>query len=63
MKDITYCAYTNCPLTKCERHLNKRKLNDMQKNGVKEISIADFCGSCREYISYLVEKTCTKYPK
>ena len=46
MDDITYCIYSNCPLKECEKHLSKAK--------TKTVRVADFCGTCREYLGYLL---------
>lgn len=47
--DITYCINTDCPFSDCEKHFSRLQ----GKSGT--VKIADFGGTCREYISYLVE--------
>ena len=53
MDDITYCSYYGCPLKQCERHPTK-----IQRATVigGYVSMADFAGTCREYIDYILEK-------
>ena len=50
MADITYCINSDCPFKKCDRHFCRLH----NKSG--KVSIADFSGTCREYIDYLVTK-------
>ena len=51
MKDITYCASTDCPSKECKiKILN----NKFQPGDV--ISMADFSGVCRFYIGWIVSK-------
>lgn len=47
--DITYCVNIDCPFKNCEKHHTKLK------GKIGAVSIADFGGTCREYMSYLVE--------
>ena len=49
MADITYCINVSCPFKDCERHLSQLKGKD------GDVSIAALDGTCRRYISYLVE--------
>lgn len=53
MSDITYCSNVNCPFDNCERNLSRLT------SGVysdRLVSIADFAGTCREYIWFLVNQ-------
>ena len=51
MRDITYCTSTDCPSTECKiKVLN----NKFQPGAV--ISMADFSGTCRFYIGWLLDK-------
>lgn len=54
MADITYCEYTRCPLKKCERH--HTKISKACIFGKGYVSVADFSGTCREYLSYLLKE-------
>ena len=47
MDDITYCINIVCPFKDCDRHLCRAQN--------KTVSIAALDGTCRRYISYLVE--------
>jgi len=51
MKDVTYCASTDCPSTECKLKLTNNKFEPGEI-----ISMADFSGTCRFYISWLLEK-------
>ena len=51
--DMTYCSYNDCPFKDCDRHLMQTLKFLELKNGV---SIADFSGTCRRYITYLVKE-------
>lgn len=51
MKDVTYCASVDCPSTECKIKL---KNNDIPDGTI--ISMADFSGTCRFYIGWLLEK-------
>lgn len=48
MKDITYCV-SICPFEDCERHQIHLKNSQTQY-----VSIADFAGTCRRYIEYVL---------
>jgi len=50
MKDITYCSNISCPFNDCDRHPKQLK----GKAGIA--SFADFAGTCRRYISWLVDE-------
>lgn len=51
MKDITYCTSTDCPSEECKIKL----LNNKFQSG-EIISMADFSGTCRFYIGWLVSE-------
>lgn len=53
MADITYCTIGSCPFEKCERHLSQLK---SEKDKTKMISVANFGGVCREYLSYIYDE-------
>ena len=60
MKDLTYCTSTDCPSKECKIKL----LNNKFQPG-EIISMADFSGTCRFYIGWLVSEIeeggeCTK---
>lgn len=50
--DITYCAYAECPFKDCDIHMVRVKnfLVD------QKISVADYSGTCRRYIGWLVDE-------
>ena len=48
IRDITYCGYDRCPLTKCERHLAQFQ----QIKDAKFCSVADFHSICVAYVTY-----------
>lgn len=50
MSDITYCAYSNCPLKNCSRHITK---SDSKS---KYVSVCDFAPTCRDYLYYVLEE-------
>ena len=50
MSDITYCVNSDCPFKNCERHLSKNI------KGKGYVSVANFDGVCRRYISYLADE-------
>ncbi len=52
MSDITYCDNKDCPFKKCERHFSK--ISNACINGKGYVSVANYGGVCRKYISYLV---------
>lgn len=52
--DMTYCSNVSCPFKDCERHWEHIK--ELAKQGEKYVSLADFSGTCREYISYVLDK-------
>ena len=47
--DITYCINADCPFKDCDRHLCRLQ----RKDG--KVSIAALDGTCRRYLSYLLE--------
>lgn len=48
--DRTYCDNKECPFKDCFRHISNRpKL-------YKYLSIADYSGTCRRYITWLVNE-------
>lgn len=51
MKDITYCTSVACPSTDCKIKL---KNNDIPSGTI--ISIADFSGTCRFYIGWILSE-------
>lgn len=51
MKDVTYCVSADCPSTECKLKLTN---NDIPDGTI--ISMADFSGTCRFYIGWLLEK-------
>ena len=53
MADITYCINVNCPFKNCERHLHQL---EKYKNTQMQVSVANFDGTCREYLNYLLEE-------
>lgn len=53
MSDITYCSNVNCPFESCERNLRRLPSGAYRD---RLVSIADFAGTCREYIWFLVNQ-------
>lgn len=53
--DITYCSNKKCPFKKCERHPTKKSMACIRGKGY--VSVADYSGTCRDYISYLVRRS------
>ena len=51
MADITYCAYKECPLKHCDRHLSRLQ----NKNKNEYVSVCDFAPTCRDYLSCVLE--------
>ena len=51
MKDVTYCVSVDCPSTECKIKLTNNKFEPGEV-----ISMADFSGTCRFYIGWLLEK-------
>ena len=49
-RDITYCVNDDCPFTDCIRHAR----NLTGENPSTILSFANFGGTCRRYIEYLV---------
>ncbi len=51
MKDVTYCAATDCPSSDCKLKLehNKFRPGDV-------ISMANFCDVCRYYIGWVLSQ-------
>ena len=55
MADIVCCTYAWCPLKKCEKHpVNRRNLLKIM-DGKERVFIGDYSGTCRKYLSYLLE--------
>lgn len=53
--DITYCSNSRCPFRKCEVH--PEALKQIQKSHPGSmVSVADFGGTCRDYIGWLSER-------
>lgn len=52
MADITYCDYAGCPIKSCERH--PTKISKACIDGRGYVSVANYAGVCRKYISHLV---------
>ena len=56
MLDITWCASPDCPVKDCKVHVR----NCPHKKGEKLIiSVADFSGTCRAYVSILLDEVKT----
>ena len=51
MKDITYCASTDCPSTEC-----RIRIKNTHFPPGTVISMADFSGVCRFYIGWVLSK-------
>jgi len=52
--DITYCSNIRCPFGKCEVH--PKALKQIQKSHPGSmVIVADFSGTCRDYIGWLIE--------
>jgi len=49
MRDITYCASTDCPSTDCKVKIQNNKFQPGEI-----ISMADFSGVCRYYIGWVL---------
>lgn len=49
--DITYCANEACPFKECDNHVSKAA----RFPPGTYVSVADFSGTCRRYISWLVD--------
>lgn len=58
MADITYCINARCPFKDCEKHLSK--ISDACINVRGYVSVSNFDGVCKRYISYLVEHECRR---
>ena len=54
MADITYCVNSACPFKDCERHSSK--ISDACIKGKGYVSVANFDGVCRRYISHIVDE-------
>lgn len=55
MADITYCVPSEpCLFTDCVRHYSQ--LEELQKQGQKYVSVADYAPVCRRYIDHIVEE-------
>lgn len=52
-RDMTFCTNKDCPFKDCERH------NKHLKGVYGLVSVADFSGTCRRYISYVVKEVIT----
>ena len=44
-----YCTNTDCPFKDCDRHISHTKVG-------KIYDFADFTGTCRRYITWLVKE-------
>ena len=53
MYDITYCDNTDCPFKDCERHHSKASRAALFGTGY--VSVANYGGTCRRYIDFLVD--------
>lgn len=54
--DIAYCSNSRCPFKRCEIH--PVVLRKLQKDYPgRMVSVADYSGTCREYIGWLTSKT------
>lgn len=53
--DITYCYNTDCKNKKCSRHPSVLRVIKRRFPGAM-VSVADFSGTCMEYIRQLVEE-------
>lgn len=51
MNDITWCVSKDCPSKDCKIHISKCKARPDEL-----ISMADFSGTCRYYIAWVLEK-------
>lgn len=51
MKDITFCASSDCPSPDC-----KLKLRNNHFEPGEMFSVADFSGVCRYYIGWLISR-------
>lgn len=51
MRDITFCSATECPSTEC-----KIKLTNNHFETHEIISMADFAGTCRFYIGWVLSE-------
>ena len=53
--DIAYCVNSGCPFKGCEIH--PAALRKLQKDYPgRMVSVADYSGTCREYIGWLAGK-------
>lgn len=55
--DVTYCSATDCQNKVCTRH--PRVLEALKDSSIMAgaaVSVADFSGTCRDYIRQLVEE-------
>lgn len=50
--DITYCANDACPFKDCDNHVSKAT----RFPSGTYVSVADFSGTCRRYISWLANE-------
>ena len=53
MADITYCINGSCPFKDCERHSSRVDLSKIDDAGY--VSVANFDGVCKRYLSYLLQ--------
>lgn len=53
--DVTYCVNADCKNRRCDRHLSVLKKVQRRFPGAM-VSVADFSGTCREYIRQLVDE-------
>ena len=50
--DVTYCDNAGCPFKDCESHL----IHTKKFPAGTMISLANYAGTCRQYIGWLVDK-------
>lgn len=49
---ITYCTNSRCRFRDCERHLTH--LEKARKAGETTVSVANFAGTCRRYLGFVL---------
>lgn len=54
MADITYCINNQCPFKECERHPSK--ISRACIDGKGYVSVANYDGVCRRYLSCLADE-------
>lgn len=53
MNNITYCLNRDCPFNDCPKHYTK--LYKLKTELNKYIIVSDYSGTCRKYISYILD--------